>query len=91
MPENAEIMFCKIYYVEPSKLYNYNKYLLTAKHINRTENAKKCQKMPKMPKNAKKCQKCQKMPKNAEKCRKNAEKTPKKRRKTPKKRQKFYI
>ena len=48
MPKNAEIMFCKIYYVEPSKLYNYNKYLLTAKLINRTENAekmpKKCQK-----------------------------------------------
>ena len=54
MPENAEIMFCKIYYVEPSKLYNYNKYLLTAKLINRTENAEK---MPK------KCRKnAEKMP-----------------------------
>jgi len=47
MPKNAENYICKICDFETSKLSNYNKHLLTAKHINRTNRTEK------MPKNAK--------------------------------------
>jgi len=59
MPKNAEIFICEICDFKCCKLSNYNKHLLTSKHMNTTnilqnttkKNAESSEKMPKMPKN----------------------------------------
>jgi len=59
MPKNAKKFYCEICEFKCSKLSNFNKHLLTSKHIERYKNDKNDTK--KMPKNAEKiytCEKC---------------------------------
>jgi len=58
MPKNAEIFLCKICDFKCCKLSNYNKHLLTSKHLKTTIRLQNTTK-----KNAESSEKCQKMPK----------------------------